>query len=63
MEETTMEFITKLWVKARESKHGQTMTEYVLIIAAVALAGYLAYEGLANSITTEIGKVSTALGG
>ena len=58
-----MEFITKIWVKAHESEQGQTMTEYVLIIAAVALAGYLAYQGLANSIATEIGKVSTSLGG
>jgi Flp pilus assembly pilin Flp len=58
-----MEVIRKMWVKAHESKRGQTMTEYVLIIAAVALAGYLAYQGLAGSITAEIGKVSTALGG
>ncbi len=29
-------------VKLRESNKGQTMTEYVLIIAAIAVAGYTA---------------------
>jgi len=52
-----MNLITKLFVRVRESRKGQTMTEYVLIIAAIAVAGYTAYQGLEggiNSITTSV---------
>ena len=41
-----MNYINKLIVRVRESKKGQTMTEYVLILAAIAVAGYTAYVGL-----------------
>ena len=43
--------VTKLYVQARESLRGQTMTEYALIIAAVAVAALVAYQGLGNSIS------------
>jgi len=38
-----MNYINRLMITLRESKKGQTMTEYVLIIAAIAVAGYIAY--------------------
>ncbi len=58
-----MNYINKLMVRVRESKTGQTMTEYVLIIAAIAVAGYIAYQGLEGGINTIISKVTTTLTG
>ncbi len=40
---------------------GQTMTEYVLIIAAIAVAGYIAYQGLETGIAGLITNVTTSL--
>ena len=46
----------KRWAAAFKS--GQTMTEYVLIIAAIAVAGYIAYQGLEGGINTIITNVT-----
>lgn len=56
-----MNCINKLMVKVRESKKGQTMTEYVLIIAAIAVAGYIAYQGLEGGINSIIANVTATL--
>ena len=56
-----MSYINKFMVKVRESKKGQTMTEYVLIVAAIAVAGYVAYEGLEGGINTIITNVTATL--
>lgn len=58
-----MHYINKLVVGFRESKVGQTMTEYVLIIAAIAVAGYIAYQGLEGGINTIISNVTSTLKG
>jgi Flp pilus assembly pilin Flp len=58
-----MSYINKLMVRVRESKQGQTMTEYVLIIAAIAVAGYIAYQGLEGGINTIISNVTATLKG
>ena len=58
-----MNYLSKLMVRVRESKSGQTMTEYVLIIAAIAVAGYIAYQGLEGGINTIISSVTTTLKG
>jgi Flp pilus assembly pilin Flp len=58
-----MNYLNKLIVKVRESKKGQTMTEYVLIIAAIAVAGYTAYLGLEGGIQTIITNVTATLKG
>jgi len=60
-EEYLMNYINKLIVKVRESKKGQTMTEYVLIIAAIAVAGYTAYVGLEGGINNIISNVTNTL--
>ena len=60
-EEYLMNYINKLIVKVRESKKGQTMTEYVLIIAAIAVAGYTAYVGLEGGINNIISNVTATL--
>ena len=56
-----MDYINKLMVRVRDSKAGQTMTEYVLIIAAIAVAGYIAYQGLEGGIAAIITSVTTTL--
>jgi Flp pilus assembly pilin Flp len=58
-----MDVITGLWVRALELKRAQTMTEYVLIIAAVALVALVAYKALGTAITNEISNVTTNLTG
>ena len=59
-----MTLVTKLCARLTEAQHsssGQTMTEYVLIIAAIAVAGYVAYQGLEVGINGIIAKVTTSL--
>ena len=56
-----MRYLSRMLVKARESRKGQTMTEYVLIIAAIAIAGYTAYVGLEGGINGIIGNVTATL--
>ena len=64
LEVQEMDFLRKMMVRLTESKRrqtGQTMTEYVLIIAAIAVAGYVAYQGLETGINGIIVKVTTSL--
>ena len=56
-----MNYINRLMITLRESKNGQTMTEYVLIIAAIAVAGYIAYQGLEGGINTILTNVTNTL--
>ena len=56
-----MNWVNKLIVRVRESQQGQTMTEYVLIVAAIAVAGYVAYEGLEGGINSIITNVTATL--
>ena len=59
-----MDSLRKMIVRITESKRsaaGQTMTEYVLIIAAIAVAGYVAYQGLEVGINGIIAKVTGSL--
>jgi len=58
-----MKYYYKFVSRFRESQPGQTMTEYVLIIAAIAVAGYIAYQGLEGGINTIISNVTTTLSG
>jgi Flp pilus assembly pilin Flp len=59
-----MNFLRKMMVRLTESKRsqaGQTMTEYVLIVAAIAVAGYIAYQSLETGINGIIVKVTASL--
>ena len=55
-----MNYLISLFVTIRESAKGQTMTEYVLILAAVAVAGMTAYTLLGGKITSQISAVTAA---
>jgi Flp pilus assembly pilin Flp len=60
-----MELITKTLVRVREwhksLSKGQTMTEYALIMAAVAVVVYVTYSTMGNDIGTLVNKINTDL--
>ena len=60
-ERDLVKYLIQMFVRARESGKGQTMTEYVLIIAAIAVAGYTAYVGLEGGINGIIANVTATL--
>ena len=60
-EDTGMEKITKMVVKAREYAKGQTMAEYALILAAVAVVVFVGYQTMGTTITTLLGSVDSKL--
>ncbi len=60
-----MDSITKLYVRARvkfdELARGQTMTEYALILAAVAVVVYAGYQSMGKTITSVLSSVDNQL--
>jgi Flp pilus assembly pilin Flp len=42
-------------------RRGQTMTEYALILAAIAVVVYITYEVMGQDIGTMVNKVDSAL--
>jgi len=56
-----MEGITKFFVQARESARGQTMAEYALILAAVAVVVFVGYQTMGTTITTLLSSVDGSL--
>ena len=61
-----MDTITKMYVtvrnlQLRKLERGQTMTEYALILAAIAVVVFITYEVMGQDIGTMVNKVNTAL--
>jgi Flp pilus assembly pilin Flp len=60
-----MEFLTRMFVKARELhkglSQGQTMTEYAFILSAVAIVVFITYEVMGQDIVSLVNRVNTAL--
>ena len=52
-----MHAMTKLLVRAREFNRGQTMAEYALILAAVAVVVFVGYQTMGTTITTLLSSV------
>jgi len=52
-----MTSITRTLVRLRESLHGQTMTEYAFILAAIAIAVFVTYEVLGQDLSSMVNKV------
>ena len=42
-------------------RRGQTMTEYALILAAIAIVVYATYQTLGTDITTKVNAIGSAL--
>jgi Flp pilus assembly pilin Flp len=53
--------ITKLYLKANDYARGQTMAEYALILAAVAIVVFVGYQTMGTTITTLLTAVDTQL--
>jgi Flp pilus assembly pilin Flp len=64
-EERKMDLFTKAFLKVRERfvrfHRAQTMTEYALILAAIAVVVYGTYKALGNNIATLASGVDSAL--
>lgn len=45
------DYLLRLYVGVTERRFGQTMTEYALILATIAVAAYVAYQGLGSKIS------------
>ncbi len=59
--DTVRQLIAKTGRALRRYQPGQDMAEYVLILAAVAIAGYTAYVALAGGIQGLINNVTAIL--
>jgi Flp pilus assembly pilin Flp len=58
-----MDLITRLYVRVKEWQRGQTMAEYALIMAAIAVVCIVAYNALGSGVSSKINDVTTDLGG
>jgi Flp pilus assembly pilin Flp len=56
-----MDLLRHLYVRIRESAHGQTMTEYALILAAIAVVVYAGYQSLGTQISASVVIVNNLL--
>ena len=56
-----MDLIRKLYAKADGFARGQTMAEYALILAAVAVVVYAGYQIMGTTITTLLTSVDSKL--
>lgn len=54
-----MDTIRKLYAKVEGFARGQTMTEYALILAAVAVVVYVGYQTMGTTITSMLSNVDT----
>ena len=55
-----MNWIIKTYVRVREHR-AQSMTEYALILAAIAVVVYASYKTLGNAITNTVTNVTNSL--
>ena len=56
-----MDMIRKLYVKGNEFARGQTMTEYALILAAVAVVVFVGYQTMGSTIKLLLTNVDSQL--
>jgi Flp pilus assembly pilin Flp len=56
-----MDMITRMFVKVREYGRGQTMTEYALILAAVAVVVFVGYQTMGTTIGSLLTNVDAQL--
>jgi Flp pilus assembly pilin Flp len=52
-----MKWLTRSFLSAREWSKGQTMTEYALILSAVAVVVYIGYQTMGGDITSLLNSV------
>lgn len=55
------DLLTRLYVRFREVRRGQSMTEYALILATIAVAAFVAYQTLGTKISALATSVAADL--
>ena len=55
-----MDTVIRSWVRAR-AQTAQTVTEYALIVAAIAVAALSAYNGFGGQLTIVVSNIAAAL--
>lgn len=53
--------LLKAFVRIREASSGQTMTEYALIMAAIAVACFAAYNTFGNTVAGYVNNLAADL--
>ena len=56
-----MDQIREIFVRVREYRRGQTMTEYALILSAVAVVVFIGYQTMGTTVTTLLSTVDGKL--
>jgi Flp pilus assembly pilin Flp len=56
-----MATIKRMYVQMRTLRRGQTMTEYALILAAIAVVVFITYQVMGQDIGQMVNKVNSAL--
>jgi Flp pilus assembly pilin Flp len=56
-----MSYLQYIYLKLQRHQSAQTMTEYALILAAVAIVVYVTYQVMGQDITSMVNKIDTAL--
>lgn len=56
-----METLKRMYLRVREAQKGQTMTEYALIMAAVAIVVFATYQIMGQDVGSLVNKVNTDL--
>jgi len=56
-----MDLIRKLYARTDGFARGQTMAEYALILAAVAVVVFIGYQTMGSTITTMLTTVDTTI--
>lgn len=56
-----MELLRRLCIQVRESDRGQTMTEYALVLGAIALVCYAGYQAMGTTISASLVTVNNIL--
>jgi Flp pilus assembly pilin Flp len=60
-EDTRVQSIARFTERIRRLASGQTMTEYALILAAVAIVVYVTYQVMGQDIGSMVNKIDTIL--
>jgi len=56
-----MDTLRKMYVKGNEFARGQTMTEYAMILAAVAVVVFAGYQTMGTTLTSLLSTVDTKI--
>lgn len=56
-----LDWITTKYVRCHELQHGQTMTEYVMVLVAIAIAVFVAYQRFGTTVSLDVTTIASDL--